>query len=61
MFTLIVLFLILRALARFSWYLRPWGMYGGWGMWRRPPMGGFGRGMWGFGPGRFGMGRRGWW
>ena len=52
MFTLLILFLIFRALCRpwrpwGMWY-RPWGMWGG--MWRRPPMGGFG------GPGR-GFGR----
>ncbi len=60
MFTLIVMFLILRALMRLSWTCRPWWMYGGWGMRRRPPMGGFGPG-WGFGPGPRGMGRCGRW
>ena len=59
MFTLLILFLILRAMNPWRWY-RPWGM---WGMWRRPrgmffggpfcgprpPMGGFGPGLRGFG------------
>ena len=60
MFTLIVLFLIFRALLRPRWIRHPWGMYGGWGMRRRPPMWGYGPGMWGFGPGPRGWGRRGW-
>ena len=61
MFTLIILFLIFRAIFNpWRWH-RPWGgMFWGMpgGMWRRPPMGGFGFGPGprGFGPGPRGFG-----
>ena len=57
MITLIILFLILRAMFRPCWYGlfgRPWGLFGGYG-WRRPFMGGS------FMGGRGGMGRHGRW
>ena len=67
MLTLLILFLIFRALMDpWRWHrpwggmrLRPWGMFGGWGMGpRRPPMGGFSPGPHGpGGMGGHGMGR----
>ena len=58
MFTLIILFLIARALLRPRWFYRPWGMYRGFGTWDRPFVGGPGMG---FGPRGPGMGRYGRW
>ena len=55
MLTLIVLFLIFRALLRPRPLFHPWGMYRGFGTWDRPFVGGPGpRGPHGPGPG---MGR----
>ncbi len=58
MFGLILLFLILRMMRGMFFWTRPWGFWGMGPMWRRPPMGGFGPGLFfGRGPGMSRFGR----